>query len=70
MNPRVLATIRNAERAVIRLVDRCHKDGPLYAKNPKATAQVSRTGKWLLNAIKALNTALETSSTSQNPPSC
>ncbi len=70
LNPRVLATISRAERAVIRLVDRCQKDGPLYAKNPKATAQVSRTGKWLLNAIKALHTALESPSTTATPPSC
>ncbi len=70
LNPRVLATIRKAEGAVVRLVDRCQKDGPLYAKNPKATAQVSRTGKWLLNAIKGLYTALEAPTTPADPPSC
>ena len=70
LNPRVLATIRKAEQAVNRLVDRCQKDGPLYAKNRKATAQVNRTGKWLLNAIKGLYSALESPSTTANPPSC
>jgi hypothetical protein len=70
LNARVLATIRKAERAVIGLVDRYQMGLSLYAKNPKATAQVSRTGKWLLNAIKGLYAALESPSTSPNPPSC
>lgn len=70
LNPRIISTIGKAERAVIRLIDRCQKDGPLYANSPKTTAQVSRTGKWLLNAIKALTTALESQNTTANPPSC
>jgi hypothetical protein len=69
LNPRVMATICSAERAVIRLVDRCQKDGPLYARSRKVTAQVSRTGKWLLNAIKALHTALESPNTTPNTSS-
>jgi hypothetical protein len=43
-----------AERAVTRLVEKCHKGAPLYLQNPKAVAQVSRTAKWLLNAIARL----------------
>jgi hypothetical protein len=54
MNSRLLNTIRAAEKAVNRLVSECRKDGPVYADSPKAAAQVSRTGKWLLNAISAL----------------
>jgi hypothetical protein len=54
MKPHVLTTIRAAEKAVQRLVTACRKDGPVYAQNPKAAAQVSRTGKWLLNATAAL----------------
>jgi hypothetical protein len=43
---------------VNRLVEECRKPGRLYSRNPKAVAQVSRTGKWLLNAISALHKVL------------
>lgn len=52
-------TLRAAEEAVARLVDECRKDGPVYARAPKVIAQVSRTGKWHLNAIAALRKALD-----------
>lgn len=53
-------TVRAAEKSVARLVEACQKHGRLYVKNPKAVAQVSRTGKWLLNAIADLNKVLNT----------
>jgi hypothetical protein len=34
-----------------RLVGHCGQDGPLDARHPRALAQVSRTAKWLLNAL-------------------
>jgi hypothetical protein len=51
-------TIRSAEKSVTRLVETCQKAGRLYVQNPKAVAQVSRTGKWLLNALADLQKAL------------
>jgi hypothetical protein len=54
-------TLRAAEEAVARLIDECRTDGPIYARAPKAVAQVSRTGKWHLNAIAALRKALDAS---------
>jgi len=49
-----LKSLGTAEKTVTRLIERCRKDGPHYARNPKIVAQVSRTGKWLLNALAAL----------------
>ena len=60
MKPRTLKKLAAAERTVDRLVQECGKQGPLYCHDPKAVAQVSRTGKWLLNAITALRSALAT----------
>ncbi|HYT89533.1 MAG TPA: hypothetical protein VEL76_12575 [Gemmataceae bacterium] len=51
MNARTRKLLCAAEQAVGRLVEKCHKGDPLYATNPKAVAQVSRTGKWFLNAL-------------------
>jgi hypothetical protein len=51
--------LRAAEEAVSRLIDECRKNGPIYARDPKAVAQVSRTGKWHLSAIAALRKALD-----------
>jgi hypothetical protein len=62
MSQQTLKTLRAAEEAVSRLVDECRKPGPLYKLNPKATAQVSRTAKWLLNAITVLQRELKTPS--------
>jgi hypothetical protein len=43
-----------AEEAVRWLVERCRRGGRLYQRAPRAVAQVSRTGKWHLNAIAQL----------------
>jgi hypothetical protein len=48
------AAVGRATQAVQRLVEVCRKGGPLYVHNPKAVAHVSRTSKWLLNAIAQL----------------
>ena len=58
MDPETLALCRSAQEAVSQLVEACHKRHPLYARNPRAVAQVSRTGKWLLNAIDRLQREL------------
>jgi hypothetical protein len=58
VDPVTLNTLRSAERSVTRLVEECIKGGALYAESPQAVAQVSRTGKWLLNAITSLRAAL------------
>ena len=52
-NPEVVQT------AFSQLVEECRKHGPLYEQNPKVVAHVSRTSKWLLNAITKLKTELE-----------
>jgi hypothetical protein len=54
-----LDTIRAAEEAVRRLVEVCQKPGRLYARNPRAVAQVGRTAKWLLHALAALHRAID-----------
>ncbi len=59
MDPSIEATIRAAEDAVLQLVEVCRKRGILHNQHRKATAQVSRTAKWLLNAIAALNKDLD-----------
>jgi hypothetical protein len=46
--------VQKADKAVRHLIEQCHKDGPLYQSNPKAVAQVNRTGKWFLNALAQL----------------
>jgi hypothetical protein len=55
-----LKSVGTAEKTIAGLIDRCQKGGPLYARNPKVVAQVSRTGKWLLNALAALKGTLDT----------
>jgi hypothetical protein len=62
MTTQTQETIRTSEEAISKLVELCSKLGPLYVKNPRIVAQVSRTGKWLLNAIAALRRELKTSS--------
>ena len=54
MNARTRALIGSTAKTVTRLVEECRKGGPLYTGNPKAVAQVSRTAKWLLNALASL----------------
>jgi hypothetical protein len=58
VNLRTQSALRAARKAATRLVAVCRKGGPLYARSPRAVAQVSRTGKWFLNAIAALGRAL------------
>lgn len=65
MNPETQEMLRAAEEAVARLVEQSCKNGPLYPHSPKAVAQVSRTGKWLLNAVAALRNAFPASSDHQ-----
>jgi hypothetical protein len=48
-----------AEEAVRWLVEQCRRNGRLYQRAPRAVAQVSRTGKWHLNAISVLRRALD-----------
>ena len=59
MKPRALKKLAVTARAVQRMVEACAKQSRLYRHNPKLVAQVSRTGKWLLNAIAALKKALD-----------
>lgn len=59
MSPKTSKVIAATQKNVNRLIDECRKDGPLYEQNPKIVAHVSRTSKWLLNAIGKLNTELE-----------
>ena len=58
MDPRTQEKLRAAADAVSQLIDVCRKGGPLYQKDPKAVAQTSRTGKWLLNALAGLRQAI------------
>ena len=59
MNRQTAKVFSDTEKNVHRLVDECRKHGPLYEQNPKIVAHVSRTSKWLLNAISKLNTELK-----------
>jgi hypothetical protein len=47
--------VGTAREAVTRLVAECRKGGPLYQRHPPVVAQVSRTAKWLLNAIERVS---------------
>jgi hypothetical protein len=67
MKPGVQRTIRSAKLSLLRLVEQCRKEGPMYTACPRATAQVSRTGKWLLNAITVLEQTLDAPVTSESP---
>jgi hypothetical protein len=68
VNVRTRKALGAAEQAATRLVEECRKGGPLYACNPKAVAQVSRTGKWFLNAIAALDRALNSTADGEGQP--
>jgi hypothetical protein len=61
-----LDVVRAAEAAVSQLVEACRKGGPVYASSPRAAAQVSRTAKWLINALAALRKAPEVRRADQN----
>jgi hypothetical protein len=67
MPPQGPKTLHAAEQAVRRLVKECSKQGTLYPRSPRAVAQVSRTGKWLLSALAALERALGAASTAEDP---
>jgi hypothetical protein len=58
VNRQTRRTLRAAEQAASRLVETARKDGPLYHEHPRAVAQVSRTAKWLLNALATLEREL------------
>jgi hypothetical protein len=57
---RTLNLLRSAAQTVGGLVEECRKGGPLYQDSPKLVAHVSRTSKWLLNALAALQQELAT----------
>ena len=61
MDQSTMNLLRAAEAAVSHLVEHCCKGGALYQCNPKAVAQVSRTGKWHVSAIAALCREMNTS---------
>jgi hypothetical protein len=67
VNERTRKALAAAEKAVGRLVEECRKSGPLYAQSPKAVAQVSRTGKWFLNAVAALGRELHAPAANEDP---
>jgi hypothetical protein len=58
VEPETLKALAAAEEAVLRLIDECAKQKPLYDCHPKAVAQVSRTAKWLINALATLHRIL------------
>lgn len=51
MRPVTHPILRRTAKTVQHLLVVCRNDGLMDKANPKAIAQVSRTGKWLLNAI-------------------
>jgi hypothetical protein len=63
MDPQTLKKIDAAEETASQLVEECRKAAPLYQSSPRAVAQVSRSGKWLLNALTALRRELKLAST-------
>jgi hypothetical protein len=65
VNESTLNMLRAAEEAVSQLINECRKNGPVYARAPRAFAQVTRTGKWHLNAITSLRKALDTAANDQ-----
>lgn len=58
MNQEIQKSFRAAEQVVSRVVKECSKQGALYPRNPRVVAHVSRTGKWFLNALAALECEL------------
>lgn len=55
MNRQAYQVVAVTEKNVKRLVDVCRKNGPLYQEKPQIVAHVSRTSKWLLNALSKLH---------------
>jgi hypothetical protein len=62
MDPQTLRTIETAQQAVGDLIDACRRRGPLHRENRRLVGQVSRTAKWLVNAIRNLQQALNSPS--------
>jgi len=62
MNGKTSKIVSRTEQEVHRLVEECRKHGPLYEQNPKVVAHVSRTSKWLLNAITKLKSEIKETS--------
>jgi hypothetical protein len=67
MNARTRALLCSTAKVVSRLVEECRKGSPLYTEQPKPVAQVSRTAKWLLNALAALQQAPSSTADSDSP---
>jgi hypothetical protein len=65
MKQRTRTSLHSAHQAVRRLVEACHKGGPLYEQHPQAVAQVNRTAKWFLNALGRLE---QEAGLRSNPP--
>jgi hypothetical protein len=59
LDPVTQNALAAAEEAVHSLVAQCRRGGGLHQANPRAVAQVSRTGKWHLSAIAALRKVLD-----------
>jgi hypothetical protein len=59
VDPATQNALGTAEDAVRDLVELCRKQGRLYGRHPRTVAQVSRTAKWLLNAIATLRGDLD-----------
>jgi hypothetical protein len=58
MTPEMKHLIGNVAQTVNQLIAECRKGGPLYVQSPRSVAQVSRTAKWLRNAIERLQREL------------
>jgi hypothetical protein len=58
MNRKTQKLVRSVETVIGRLIEACQKDGRLYDTHPQVVAHVSRTSKWLLNALAKLQTEL------------
>ena len=58
MTPEMKHLVGNVAQTVNQLIAECRKGGPLYVQSPRNVAQVSRTAKWLRNAIDRLQREL------------
>jgi hypothetical protein len=59
VNPETQSILQSARAAVSQLIAACQKRSPLYVLHPQKAAQVNRTGKWLLNALTALDRQIQ-----------
>ena len=58
MTPEMNHLVGTVAQTVNQLIVECRKGGPLYVQSPRNVAQVSRTAKWLRNAIERLQREL------------